>query len=71
MYCITEKKFKERELNAIVDLIISEKCNRVITGIYESSFSYFAMLRVIKGLKTQKVLFFCDVQKDLIWTMDD
>lgn len=71
LYCITEKKFKERELNAIVDLIISEKCNRVITGIYESSFSYFAMLRVTKGLKTQKVLFFCDVQKDLIWTMDD
>ena len=65
-YCTTEKKFKERELNAIVDLIVSQKCNRTIIGFYESSFAYFAMIRVAKTLKTQKIYFYCNIHDDTV-----
>jgi len=60
LYCTTEKKFKERELNAIVDLIISQRCDRSILGLFESSFSFFTMIRLPNTLKT-KICFFCDI----------
>jgi hypothetical protein len=70
LYFTTEKKFQERELNAIVDLIISKRCDRTIIGFYESSFAYFAMIRVVKTLKTQKICFFCDIHNDTINTIN-
>ena len=63
---MTEKRFEERELNAIVDLIVSQRCDRTIIGFYESSFAYFAMIRVAKTLKTQKIYFFCDVNDETV-----
>lgn len=64
LYYTTEKKFKERELNAIVDLIISQTCNRVFLGFYESSFAYWAMVRVSKTPKTKKIYFYCDIYNE-------
>jgi hypothetical protein len=63
LYYTTEKNFKERELNAIVDLIVSQRCDRYILGLFESSFSYFAMIRLPSTLKT-KICFFCDIHDD-------
>jgi hypothetical protein len=64
LYLTTEKRFKERELNAIVDLIITQRCDRVILGFFESSFVFNAMMRVIKTPKTQKIYFFCEVNNE-------
>ena len=64
LYLTTEKRFKERELNAIVDLIITKKCDRVILGFFESSFAFTAMSRIIKTPKTQKIFFFCEVNNE-------
>jgi hypothetical protein len=64
LYLITEKRFKERELNAIVDLIITQRCDRVILGFFESSFVFTAMMRIIKTPKTQKIYFFCEVNNE-------
>jgi hypothetical protein len=66
LYLMTEKRFEERELNAIVDIIVSQRCDRTIIGFYESSFAYFAMIRVAKTLKTQKIYFFCDVNDETV-----
>jgi hypothetical protein len=64
LYLTTEKRFKERELNAIVDLIITQRCDRVILGFFESSFVFTAMMRIIKTPKTQKIYFFCEVNNE-------
>jgi len=45
-----DKKYKFRELNAIRDLLLSEKCNRCFIGVMESSFSYSIMFRISKQL---------------------
>ena len=45
-----DKKYKFRELNAIRDLLLSEKCNRCFIGVMESSFSYGIMFRISKQL---------------------
>lgn len=71
LYYTTEKKFKERELNAIVDLIISQTCNRVILGFYESSFAYCAMIRILNKPNTKKIYFRCDVNNNIIEMMAD
>jgi hypothetical protein len=64
LYLTTEKRFKEREQNAIVDLIITQRCDRVILGFFESSFVFTAMMRIIKTPKTQKIYFFCEVNNE-------
>jgi hypothetical protein len=66
LYLTTEKRFKERELNAIVDLIITQRCDRVILGFFESSFVFTAMMRIIKTPKTQKICFFCEVNNEKV-----
>jgi hypothetical protein len=66
LYLTTEKRFKERELNAIVDLIITQRCDRVILGFFESSFVFTAMMRIIKTPKTQKIYFFCEVNNEKV-----
>jgi hypothetical protein len=40
-YRFTEKIFEGREKNAIVDLLVSKKCNNVFIGYSESTFSYY------------------------------
>ena len=66
LYLTTEKSFKERELNAIVDLIITQRCDRVILGFFESSFVFTAMMRITKTPKTQKIYFFCQVNNEKV-----
>ena len=71
LYLTTEKRFKERELNAIVDLIITQRCDRVILGFFESSFVFTAMMRIIKTPKTQKIYFFCEVNNEEVKIIPD
>ena len=71
LYLTTEKRFKERELNAIVDLIITQRCDRVILGFFESSFVFTAMMRIIKTPKTQKIYFFCKVNNEEVKLIPD
>jgi hypothetical protein len=71
LYLTTEKRFKERELNAIVDLIITQRCDRVILGFFESSFVFTAMMRIIKTPKTQKIYFFCKVNNEEVKIIPD
>jgi hypothetical protein len=66
LYLITEKRFEERELNAIVDLIITQRCDRTILGFHESSFMFTAMMRIIRNPKTQKIYFFCNIDNAIV-----
>jgi hypothetical protein len=57
-YCFTDKNPSiERELNAIVDTIVSESCNNVFIGDFNfkivmgSSFTYFVVKRLSKNVK--------------------
>lgn len=49
-YCFqtTKKPYKYRELNAITDLLLSEYCNNIFIGVYESSYSYTCMYRIFE-----------------------
>ena len=44
----TEKIYKDREFNAIIDLEVGNICNNVYLFVYESSFSYFLMKKLKK-----------------------
>ena len=42
-FVTTEKNYKDREFNAIIDLEVGTICNNIYLFVYESSFSYFLM----------------------------
>ena len=42
----TSKLYKDRELNAIIDIEVGNLCNNVYLFVYESSFSYFLMKKI-------------------------
>lgn len=44
---ITQKKYNEREFNAIIDFEVGKLCNNVLIYVFESSFSYFLMKKII------------------------
>lgn len=46
---ITKKIFEDREMNAIIDLLLGFKCNKTFIGSYDSSFSYSIMCRLINS----------------------
>jgi len=57
-YTLTSKNFENREMNAIIDLIIGSMCNKVFIGSYDSSFSFTILNRILLK-RNQDFLGFC------------
>ena len=51
----TEKIYKDREFNAIIDLEVGILCNNVYLLVYESSFSYFLMQKIKRYNRNVKI----------------
>ena len=57
----TEKIYKDREFNAIIDLEVGILCNNVYLLVYESSFSYFLMQKIKRYNRNVKIGELCFV----------
>ena len=51
----SEKIYKDREFNAIIDLELGILCNNVYLFVYESSFSYFLMQKIKRYNRNVKI----------------
>lgn len=60
-FVTTEKNYKDREFNAIIDLEVGTICNNTYLFVYESSFSYFLMGKIKKYNQNVKLCELCFV----------
>ena len=57
----TEKIYKDREFNAIIDLEVGQLCNNVYLFVYESSFSYFFLIKKQKNYSPDIKIKLCEL----------
>ncbi len=58
-YIITPKMSKYRDISAIYDFHITDLCNNIFIGVFESSFTYLILYRIKSHIKRFLQIYYC------------
>jgi hypothetical protein len=59
-FMITEKYFQDRDINAVIDLLIGSSCTKSFIGSFDSSFSFTIMNRILLKRKQNEAAYLID-----------